>query len=659
MKNKSLLWILVSIFLLVGGVNAVQDFALSTNTLSSSINTSSSSSSTFTIENTGNESINLTLDLSALSNGSDTLTASLDSTIISDLANGSTVEVTLSYDSADVSGNFTGTILVYNTQNSSLNETIDVRVLVNEVVDDGADDSGSNTAQLSFVDSDGDSINELGFNVDVDDREIQRLFLENTGDINFTNLRLSIDESEGGISTNDFTIEIDNVETDEIVELAVGETSAEIEIIFDSDNVNPGTYEDIELVVETDGGHTFTIDIGVLVSGDDEIIIQDSSLNVFSGLMTIVGESGKRVRGYEFEIENIGDFDVNDISFELDGDLKEEFTANTISRDAVSFSPSSVDLRDGGDDEIEVIVEIPKGQSSGNYFANIRAVSQGGKVYDDIRLKVRVIGDIYIREINFDESVSPGDRVEVEVVVKNQGSQTYRNVKVSGTLFDIDFGNSDIHESLSSFILNVGDEKTKTLVFNIPEDASDGSHTFELRLTYDDEEVVEVNELIVNRPVYNIVVEGSAINPPVIECSGTIYSYMKIRNLGKYDEDIRVVSVIRGTIIKDDTNLFEIGVDDIIQKNLVLNVEDVPAGEYTVENKVYYSGNLFKKEEHELRVDPCADSGEGVIVNPINDSDLNETAGDNELFGMDRDTAYLASALGAVVLLIIVSLFFI
>ena len=303
---------------------------------------------------------------------------------------------------------------------------------------------------------------------------------------------------------------------------------------------------------------------------------------------------------------------------------------------------------------------------NGNYFANIRVESSSGELYDDLRLKVKVIGDVYIKAITFDEKIDQGDDLDVNVVVKNQGSQLYRNVKISATLFDADSGNTDIHESSSTFLLDVGQEKNESLKFQLPEDASDGSHTLEIRVDFGDEQIVEVEDVIISRPLHNIIVDSFAINPGSAKCSDDVYTYIKVKNLGKYDEDIKVTSQIEGTNQIKTTSSFELGVDEVTQKNLVLNVEGLAPGEYKVVQRVTYSSNLFIKKESTLRVNPC-DEVPGVIVKPINDSMTNQTDSNSDnaddgvvkLFGkeIEKTTAYLGAGVGIVFILIIFALF--
>lgn len=664
MKNtsKALLTIFIAFFMCFGMANAVQSFSISPTTVSESVVAGNGNTGTISVTNTGNESINLSLTNTDLTNGSNTINLNLNMTSISDLAPSASRSVTYTYSTASsqAAGDYAATVVFTNAQNSSMTQAANFNVEVN-----ATPSTPTNPTSRAEISIDGESDDKVEIVAELDEKESFTLRFENTGNVSLTNIQITVSDLDGEDSSDEIDRgDIDLIDDDGF-DLDVGESeNFEFEIDVPR-SIDLDTYVGT-ITLETNENETFVFDLEVEVTGGDlEIFIEENSLQVRSGILRMIGEEGEYVDDYEFEITNDGDFDVNNIQFELDGDLEEEFTSASIPASAVTFSPTEVDLNDGDSDNIEVRVRIPENQASGTYFAKISAVATNGREYDDIRLELKVIGDIYIKEIEYNENAEPGDDLDVTVTVANQGSKIYRNVKLSGTLYDVDYGNSDLTESTTTFILDVNEEKEQTIRFRIPEDAKDGSSTLELRLTYDGSEVVEIEEVSIERPLHSIEVTGSSINPSMVSCENTVYSFMKVRNLGRYDEDVRFSVEIEGTNIKEQGNIIDLGVDDTIQKNFVLNIESLQPGTYNVVQKVSYADGLFLREENTLRIQECVEDTGGIIVNPINETNqttgnVTENGGIN-LFGteVDKTTVYLGSATALIIVLIIISLFFI
>jgi hypothetical protein len=321
-------------------------------------------------------------------------------------------------------------------------------------------------------------------------------------------------------------------------------------------------------------------------------------------------------------------------------------------------------------------VDIPDDQAPGTYTGTIELDDSQGDKLDEIDLELRVVGDVFLSDISgidtadSDTSYNPGDTVNIELDVNNEGSTEFRNVRVEGILFDVDISNSDITETTNSFFLDAGDNVERTLRFNLPEDAQDGTITLELRLSYGDQSVTEIETITVERPETDISIESHGINPSLATCDTTLFTFMRLQNLGRFDEDVKITTSIEDTNIQQESGLFEMNVDESSQENMNLNIENLEPGSYTVVQRVSYGNGLFKKRESSLTIQECRDRT-GVDIDPINETNTtgNQTGnGDDSnsddsvtLFGqeMSETTAYLASGLAAVILLIIVSLFFV
>lgn len=654
----STLAIILTFFTLLSIGYSVQDFSVNPTDITETVKKGDNQTGTITISSTGNESIDLTITKADLELGSDTITLNINKTQINGLVNGTSYTLSYNYSpsmTVDL-GEYDGSITVENSDNSSQTTTISFTVTVEE------SDSGDDP-RMEIEDESDDTVEITG---ELDEKEDYSFTLVNTGNIDFTNIEVKFSDLEGDDSNDE--IDRSDIEVlDEDFDLDVGEERrVDFEIDID-DNIDLDRY-DGTITVETDEGYEFEFYVELDVEGGDvDIEIDDFFYDADDGLITMIGEEGESIDGYRFQIENNGDFDVNNIRFEVEDDLEEEFSNAKLPKSAFSFSPDEIDLDRDDDDDIEVEVDIPNGQASGTYFGKIVAVSSSGnEEYDEIRVKVKVTGDVYIKDVTYDDNTNPGDDLDVEVIVDNQGSKVYRNVKVTGTLFDVDYGNNDIVESTSSFILDISEEKTQKLRFRIPEDAKDGSSTLEIRLQFDDQEVVEVHDVNIERPVHKIDVKGSNINPGVVDCEETIYSYIKVKNLGRYDERVSFSVEIEGTSVRDSTDETDLDVDETMQKNFVLDVENLEVGTYKVIQKVEYANGLFLREESTLIVNECVDEG-GIDVNPIEDNSTgtgsngdSSDKNNNGFFGdgVSNTTIYLAVGTGFVILLIIISLFF-
>ena len=650
LKLSAVLGAVFAVLLSVMFASAVQSFSVSPTSITDTVGKGTSASETFTLTNTGNESITLLLTKTDLILSSDSFSMSLNDTSVTlPVGNSSVVKVTYAPSSSKDTGVYNGNVTITNSANSSHTSKVSLAVTVQ-----------STGASISIDDEDDNTIEISG---DLDESVTKRIRIRNDGSIDFTNVEFTFYDLEGEdggdeIEANDQDIDDDGFDLD-----VDDSESVEIEVDIPR-NIEIDTYVG-EFRITTNEGYNFDFDIEVEVEGGDiDIVFKENTLNVRNGVLEMVGEAGETLDNYEFVIDNEGDVNVNNLEFELDGDLEEEFTSATIDSSYVTFSPSSVDLDSGDDDTVEVTVAIPDDAASGTYSTKINVLSSTGKEYDDIRLEVKVVGDIYIKEITYDNEIEPGENLDVSIVVKNQGSKIYRNIKVTGTLFDVDVGNSDVIETTSTFLLNSGEEQEKLLRFKIPEEASDGSHTLELRLKYDSEELVEVEDVIVTRPVHNIIVDSFGITPSVAKCDDTIYTFMKAKNLGKYDEDVRFSAEILTTNIKKQSSTFELSVDESYQNNQVLDISALDVETYTVILKVEYNSGLLVRKESKLTVLNCTESTVGGIdIKPIEDGNqtlVNETNSKIKLFGseVEKTTVYLGTGVGAVFILIIVSLFF-
>lgn len=667
--TKNILAVVLGILitlLIPASVFALQDFEANPSSLNLESSLSQAKSSSITISNTGDENINLSISKIDLTSGSNTITLNLDKTSIENLVPTNTQTLIVSFNSGTNEGIFTGSVKIENTQNSS--QTITVPITLNVSTQEGA--------SIAFRDY--GSTLTMKLNVD-DSKESESFYLVNTGSLPIEDIEIKLDDLDGDddeignddIEINgeraDETLKLNDLEDDNFAIDPGDDYKLKIEIDIPS-NLDVDDYRgDLEIEYKA-GGETFsrTFTLKVETESDNEdVYIDQTSLYVRNGILEVIDEAGETVDDLEITIINDASFDVSDLILELDGDLEEENSANVIPASAVRFIPNNFDVDERDEDDIDIEIEIPDDQAVGTYLADIDLISSTGKKLDSIVLKVKVTGDIFVSKIEFDDNAKPGDVLDVDITVENRGSQIYRNIKVTGILFDIDASNSNIVESSTNFLLEINGERTETLRYKIPEDATDGSHTLEVRVSFDSTEIIEVETIDIERPLHKIDLLSNAVSPSLIECEGQIFSFMRIQNLGRFEEEIQVSTEITGTSIKKESTQFDLSVDETVQRNLILDVRNLETGTYEVVQKITYANNLFIRKTSSLRYTACGDkTGGGIDIKPINetttdDTDTTDDKNKINFFGsnIDKSTAYLASGLGIVIVLIVISLF--
>ena len=646
--KKTIFTIILSLLLALSASYAANNFTVNTSSLSDRLDIGESESSSIEIENTASSQLNLTLSTSSDNEISSFSVNNSDIT----LSTGETKSIGVDYTAGNTRGNYLGEISIQD-ENSNDEETINLSLQILG-------------PELTFFEDDGDELddNTLEFNGETDDTISETFILRNTGDFDIENIEFNFDvDSE--LNEDDILVNGDEWDGEfEITSLNTGDEE-EVEIEFDLDNTEAEDYDNENLEIdynyENSNGNsqakTDSFDLEVDVTSDEEDVFIDNSEPI-----RIFGEAGENLDDIEIDIENDGNNDVDDLELAVDEDFEERNSANTFDQDNFDL-PSSIDVRDDDTETVDIEIDIPDDQPQGVYVGELKLLNSQGDELDAIRTEVRVIGDIYIQNIDYPDEVNPGQRIDVEVTLRNQGSKTYRNVKLDGFLYNTNRDGEDLDDSTSTFLMSAGDEVTKTLRFRIPEDATDGAKTLETTLSYDQSSISEVDSIEVLRPLYNLNIVSHNINPRVVTCQDSIYTYLDVENLGRVDENIRISSSIEGTDIQTQSNLLDLDVDERTEQTLNLFVSDLEPGTYNVELKA--SGSRSVSETMQLQVNQC--NGGGIDVNasqPPTNTTGNQTQENGEntvpFFGqeIDRTTAILGTTLAGIVLLIIVSLFF-
>ena len=661
MKSKILFGFII-VSMLWSLAFSTQDFNVSPSNINITREFNQSFEGIINITNIGNETLNITINsnnnILNLISGPNTLKINLNETNITNLLESETRTISYNYTTNISPGNYTGILYFVNDNNNSNNKSIDFNI---EVLPQQQTTTNEYNFKIDGVD---DTIIVYG---ELDDTVSKTITIINNGNKTLHDFQFDVTDLEGDddeIRSND----IDWI-TDEGFDLAKNEEkNFRFEIDID-DDIEVDTYEGILTIRTNEITKNYTLKVKVQ-GGDYDINILDNSLDVRNGELEIYGEPGEYVTGYEFRVKNEGDFDVRNLYVKLDGDLTKESGIGTLDSSIVTFSPSTFDLDKNDDKDVDVKIRIPEDANSGDYLGDIEVYNENDEKMDDISLRLNVIGDLYIYEdITLSkDKVKPGDYLEVTIPLKNKGNSILRNVKITGYIYDIDSINSDLTEKTENFVINTGEKVEKKLRFKIPEEAIDGSKSLEIRVEYDGGN--EINEIVtfdVVRPEYKIEIVNSLIRPKIVRCEKELYTYIKVKNYGKYEEELTFVSEIIGTDISKSSSKVTINPDETFEKSLVLDISDLKPGNYKVVNKIIYRGSLFKSFETNLLVENCSE--DGAVIKPIetnqgNQINLSEEGGENKkeetynIFGkeVEKTTVYLGSGLLITILLIFILL---
>lgn len=684
----SILGLFVGVLLGVFFVNATQSFSLAETSFDFTPDIGEVVTGTFTITNTGNESITLGITPNNLQNRSDEIKLSVSETSIV-IAEGSSHDVTFTFTAGSVLRVFSGDVQISNVATQTI-KIVDISATITLPTVNGQ--------SIVLKDERSDTIlSSLGMDVELqDDTESLKLSIVNNGNVNISNISMELsDEFDGdddSFDSSEFTYDfgseevdgddvavLDKVKNDPVV-LNPGD-SYNFKLVLDVPSVEIDTYEGELTITYSANGIIVDkkYDIFIIITSDEDLLyIARSDKDVRAGVIDVFVEPGEKVDDVKFLVVNDGGDEYNVIP-KLKDPLEEEDSSATIAKSAVSFSPYPIEVDKSDDQEVRMTIEVPENQATGTYTTEIELYnSNGEKSGDSISLRLHVTGDIYIQSVTCNgkedcEAVelSPGDELDVEVIVKNQGSKTYRNVKVTGTLLDVDTGDSDLEgDDGSSFLLSSGATKTEKIKFTIPDDAKDSQPTLEIQVSYDTiNSFSQLETVNIVRPDKKVVITSYAINPSVAKCVDGISGYIRAENLGKYDSDVEYSVEISNTNIKKSSGIMDLPVDYDDQYNFALDISSLDPGTYTVVQKVSYNG-LVSKKESSLKILECTQGTiPGIDIKPINDTDvggnqsgLNESSNSADtihLFGSDieKTTVYLGSGVALVFVFIIVGLF--
>lgn len=651
--KKYITFTLLALFALVLGslglVSAAADFTINPTTYSATVNVGTHNTQTFTITNTGNTSLDLAIADTDLIYSGTGIATNLDKASVTNLTPGAQTTVAMDYTMGQKrtvgTDAYTGTLTV---TGSGVTKNVAYSVVVNN--------PGIGRLSVTSGLLNGSII--LSASAGTTGRKT--LHIKNIGNVTITGLTLYAKSNLLG-TNSDNRIKTSDVDRDfDQTTLDAGEsTDVQVQVYVDS-AIQNDVYTG-QIVIDNDQNFQVSMPIEVTTDGSSADVEFQSGLYLKDTLLTVSGEAGSNIDSNTyFTVKNVGDVDVQNLQFQFDGDLQEEYSTAVIPASAITFSKTNLDLNTKDSEEVKLSLKIPADTKSGNYYAKLRVLSSTGTQYDSIRVKLVVQGDVYFDSITFPSSALLGSNLDVNVAVKNQGASVYRNVKITGIVMGTDNSDSDISQSSPTFLLDVGQIKTQTLRFAIPEDATNGPHTIEIHVKYGDNELVETKQFEVSRPVHNLKIISNGINPSVVTCEDQTYTFIKLQNLGQFSETIKMNSQITGTSVSQQTSSMNVDVDQTLEKNFVLDTKTLAPGKYTVLTTISYNFGQTIQKSSDLIVQPCTNATVNVIVKNTNTTVVPENSTGVNLFGthVSTGTVWLGGGVALLTILIVISLFF-
>ena len=529
-----------------------------------------------TIENTGIVDLDITIDNTNFVNeNSDEIQITLDKTSLEVLAQ-EKESFTFSFfpNSETPLGNYTAQVIL-----NYLGEdyVFDLKFVLTELLVGELTYLGD---QISIEANEGDDNVPFSFT-------IQNIGDEEIADIQVTSNSLVGSRYGYTIPSNDFDFEF----SDSSIGVSGSRTiSGEVDI--DNDLIED-YYVGTILVSSEYSNVEVPINISIL-SDDYDINIDDNSFFESNNYFSMIINSKNLISQISFTIENEGNIPLENLTFDLE-DLVHS-SGEVIDSSNFIFNTNSFSLGVDSRKEIKIENENIEANNFGNYYGNLY-IRNDNDIIEIYVFRFSYNGDIFIEEVDYDDETSPNEIFDVVVKVSNVGFREYDNIVVSGEIIQEGDEKVTIEDSTSSFSLIPEEEKEITLNFDIPEEVYGGAYNFKTTMKYtigDEEfEIFDFFNFDIIKNVDEINVYELQLNKDVFTCENNLYSSFKIKNDGKNDNEVYVIS----SIYKKDNSA---------QKTRTFNLESLEEASFTFKHDIglyetgdyEYSIQVFSKDEN-------------------------------------------------------------
>lgn len=228
------------------------------------------------------------------------------------------------------------------------------------------------------------------------------------------------------------------------------------------------------------------------------------------------------------------------------------------------------------------------------------------------------------------DNLKPGDKLDLEVVVKNQYSdRSDIDIDIDDVVVDVissDLDELDLDEEEDIGTLGAKSDDSATFKFDVEDDTDDATYTLTIKVSGVDQNgakhgEVQTIRLKVERETHDISFKRVEVVPSSVECDGSrlVTVDATLTNIGKRDED-NVVVQADVPQLKFSKKLTGLKLDDGRSKTVQFAIdvpEDVNAGTYRVELSSFFE-NTIKSHAKSVSFDvaQCDEEEEPVVTPP-------------------------------------------
>ncbi len=212
-----------------------------------------------------------------------------------------------------------------------------------------------------------------------------------------------------------------------------------------------------------------------------------------------------------------------------------------------------------------------------------------------------------------DEDFYPGDNLEMEVKVENDGNEDLEDIVVEAILYDATDGKKlDVVKS-DEFDLDEDEDETVEVILEIPSDIDTDNDLIVFVSAYedgndDDNCAWDKNiNLDFKRRKHDVSIDKVRVTPEIVKAGSNIEVKVDVENVGDRDENDVYIKVRQGVLgIEKKSELFDVdayeaGDDDEYTTTIVVKIpEDAQSGDYDLEinvydedDEIYESGEAF------------------------------------------------------------------
>ena len=497
---------------------------------------------------------------------------------------------------------------------------------------------------------------QIIFDAETDDDNVPFSFLiQNTGEGDIEDLDISIENGYLVGSDFGYTIEDSDFDFDFGDGIIEASSSRRISAEVDIDN---DLLEDnyIGNILVKDNYVSVLVPINISVKTDTfDIEIDDNFFFERNDYFYMFANTKNIINEIDFYIENNGDTYLENVSFELE-DLYHS-SGEKISSEKFIFSSNEFSL--GIDSRKKITIENEKIDVSqlGNYYGDLY-VRNNDDILEIYKFRFELSGDIIIEDVEYDDSVSPGETLEVTLTIENIGVEDYDSIEIFSQIEE-ELGNKlSITDGTNKFSLESSEQKEIRLSFDIPEEFYGGLYNFEIKTTYYANGVKNDMSKFFN---FNVLVDSNQINvyevnlnKEVFSCDVYLYSSFKVKNEGKNDNNIFITSSIYGEEkTKQNTRTFSLNKLEESEFTFKHDISKLGAGDYQYSININFeeANKVSLSERKNFKIERCLSN----TPVPTQNVEIEE----NDLKFYQKTTTYLFGALGLIFLGIILSLVFI